>query len=125
MLRVTRITSAVVLMLAVAALPAILDRCAETCDAHQATATRPPCHHTASTGTHLTDAPSPCGHDHTGAEFTVAKSSAPSDRAFATTAILDSTTRYAVRPPVDLRFEPHAPPDCSRPLFGRSLPLRV
>src|SRR6476620_8310308 len=120
MLRVTRITSAAVLMLAIAALPAMIDRCAETCDAHQATATiTPPCHHTASTGTHLTEAPNHCGHDHTGAEFTVAKSSAPSDRTCAITAILDSTTRYAVRPPVDLRFEPHAPPDCSRPLFGR------
>lgn len=126
MLRVTNTAIAAVLALSIAALPTMLDRCAETCDAHEAAAAAtPPCHHAVSTGTHLTTAPATCGHDHTSSAFTASKSFAASDRAFALTAILDSTTALAPRPFANLRFEPHGPPDSSPPLFGRSLPLRV
>jgi hypothetical protein len=126
MLRVTKTAITAILALSIAALPTMLDQCAETCDAHQATAAvTPPCHHAVATGTHLTTAPAACGHDHTSSAFTASKSFAPSDRAFALTAILGSTTAFAPRPFANLRFEPHAPPDSSPPLFGRSLPLRV
>jgi hypothetical protein len=126
MFRVTRIAVAAIVALAVAALPMMLDRCAESCDAHQHTiASAPACHHAASTGTHITPAPASCGHDHNGTTVTAAKSFAPTSRAFAL--IAGAIGPLGVAPPAaaDIRFEPHAPPDPSPSLSGRSLPLRV
>jgi hypothetical protein len=126
MCRVTRLAIAAVLALAVAALPLMLDRCAESCDAHQSSvASTPACHHATSTGTRITNAPASCGHDHQGTALTAAKSFTPTGRAFALAAIAGS--QLPVEPPVEasVRVDPHSPPDPSLPLAGRSLPLRV
>jgi hypothetical protein len=126
MSRVTKLALAAVLALAVAALPLMLDRCAESCDAHQsAVANTPACHHTASTGTHITKAPASCGHDHNAKAVTAAKSVAPTDRAFALTATAGGQLSIARPVDADVRVDPHSPPDSSPPLAGRSLPLRV
>ncbi len=125
MFRVTRIAVAAVLVMAVAALPVMLDRCVESCDAHQTATATPPCHHTTSTGTHVSNVPSSCGHDHNGSAVTAAKRFAPTGRAFAS--IVSASSHVPVAPPAaaNVRFEPHAPPDPSSALTGRSLPLRV
>jgi hypothetical protein len=126
MFRVTRIVVAACLALAVAALPMMLDRCAESCDAHHATAAgTPACHHTVSTGPHITKAPAPCGHDHNGTAVTAAKSSVLTDRPFASLAV--STSHLLIESParVDVRISPHSPPETSPSLGGRTLPLRV
>jgi hypothetical protein len=126
MFRATRIAVAAVLALAVAALPLMLDRCAESCEAHQSlVANVPACHHVTSTGTHVTKAPASCGHDHSATAVTAAKSLAPTGRAFAFAAIAGSQLTAASAVDADVRVEPHSPPDSSPPLAGRSLPLRV
>jgi hypothetical protein len=126
MFRVTRIAIAAVLALAVAALPLMLDRCSESCDPHRsAVVNTPACHHTASSGTHITKAPASCGHDHNANAVTAAKSVAPTDHAFAFTALAGSRRSFAPPAEADVRADPHAPPDVSPPLAGRSLPLRV
>jgi hypothetical protein len=126
MCRAARFGVAAILALAVAALPVMLDRCAESCETHQATvASTPACHHTTSTGTHITDVPTPCGHDHSGSAVTAAKSVAPIERA----SVLLATTGspLPVAPPAgdDVRVDPHSRPDSSPPFAGRSLPLRI
>ena len=126
MLRAIRIATAAVLAVAVAALPLMLDRCAESCDAHQsAVASTPACHHATSTGTHITQAPTSCGHDHNARAVAAAKSPAPTDRPFAFIAAPGS--QHSVERPADadVRIDPHSPPEASPPLAGRSLPLRV
>src|SRR5580765_7376465 len=122
MFRSTRITIAAVLVLAVAALPLMLDRCAESCDAHQRTvASAPACHHAAPIGTHITPAPTSCGHDHHGTAVTAAKDVAatgPASALVATTSHLGSAAYPAV---ADARVDQPDPPDSSPPLAGRSL----
>lgn len=126
MFRVTRIAVAAILALAIAGLPVMLDRCAESCEAHGATAvSTPACHHAVASGPHITKAPAPCGHDHNGTAVTAAKSFAPTGRAFAVTATAASQFSITVPVGAGLRADPHAPPDSSPPLSGRSLPLRV
>lgn len=126
MLRVRKVLVATALALAIAGLPVILDQCAESCDAHNVTASMtPPCHHVVAAGTHFTKAPTACGHDHTGSAFTAVKSFAPTDRAFAMAAIAAGIVAIMPAPPDDVRFAPTAPLHASPPLFARSLPLRV
>lgn len=125
MCRPTRVAVAAVLALTVAALPVVLDRCAESCEAHRDTiASAPACHHVTSTGTHVSEVPPSCGHDHNGTAVTT-KSPAPTGRAFDSIVTLDR--QLAVAPPAaaDLRFRPHSPSDSSPALGRRSLPLRV
>src|SRR3954451_12574199 len=126
MLRVLRVAVAAVLTIAVGTLPLLVDRCAASCDAHQATATAAPaCHHATATGTHLTQVPSSCGHDHNGTAVTAAKSSVPTDRSFALLATPPS--EFWIESPVraDVPVSPHAPPGTPLSLGGRTLPLRV
>jgi hypothetical protein len=127
MFRVTRGAFAAVLAIAIAALPVALDRCAESCEAHENTvASTPTCHHVTSTGTRISPAPSPCGHDHNGTAVTAAaKSFAPTGRAFDSIAALDAHVPEALPRFIDLRVALHSPPDSSPSLTTRSLPLRV
>src|SRR3954470_21585651 len=126
MFRVTRVAVAAVLAIAVGALPLMVDRCAASCDAHHATATAAPaCHHAAATGTHLTQAPASCGHDHNGTAVTAPKSSVPTDRSFAFLAT--SHSPFWIESPVraDGPVSPHQPPGTPPSLGRRTLPLRV
>src|SRR5437899_7964902 len=126
MFRATRIAVAAVQAVAIAALPVLLDRCAESCEAHQSTvASTPACHHAASAGTHVSQVPAPCGHDHNATALSVTKSPAPTGRVFDSIVALD--TQPTVAPPAvsGLRVRSHSPPDSSRTLDRRSLPLRV
>src|SRR5882672_6456461 len=95
MFRATRIAVAAILALAIAALPVVLDRCAESCEAHRHTvASTPTCHHAASTGTHISHVPTSCGHDHNATAVTVAKSAATTARTF------DSIVAVEIQPAV-------------------------
>src|SRR6266508_6672017 len=123
MFRATRLAVAPVLALAIAALPVMLDRCTESCEAHRnAVASTPPCHHVTSTGTHITQVPPRCGHDHAGTTVIAAKSPAPTGRGFDSVATIDSQLTIAPPATANLRVRPHSPPDSSPTLDGRSLP---
>ena len=126
MFRVTRLAIAAVLALAVAALPLMLDRCAESCEAHHsATAETPACHHATAPATRITNAPDSCGHDHTGTAGTAAKSVASVERSFAVSAIAAGQPSVAPAVEADVRVDLHSPPDSSPSLAARLLPLRV
>jgi hypothetical protein len=126
MFRAARIAIAAVLALAVAALPIVLDRCAESCEAHRDTiASTPACHHVASTGTHISQVPAACGHDHNGTAATAAKSSPPTGRTFDSIVTVDSQRAAAPPAPAHLNVHPHSPPGSSSTFGRRSLPLRV
>ena len=126
MLRVTRFTVAAVLSLTIAALPVVLDRCTESCEAHQnAVANTPLCHHVATTGAQISQEPARCGHDHSGTPVVAAKSPAPTERAFDSIATVDTQPAVAPPPAASLRVQSDGPPDSSPSLDARSLPLRV
>jgi hypothetical protein len=126
MFRTARGAIAAVLGLAIAVLPVVLDQCAGSCEAHQQIAvSTPECHHAASTGTHVSPAPSPCGHNHNAATLSAAKDAAPAGRAFGVEAAIDHEAAIVFAPVAGLRVRPHSPPDSSPTLERRSLPLRV
>jgi hypothetical protein len=126
MLRAIRLAVAMIVALAVAALPVMLDRCAASCEAHQATvASTPSCHHATALGAHLAQVPAPCGHDHNGTSVTAANGFAPSARAFALTAVLSNQPVVAVPAGPDVRVDPDAPPNSPPTGAGHSLPLRI
>jgi len=122
MVRATKIAVA----LAMAVLPAVLDQCAGSCEAHRDTiASTPACHHTTSTGTHIAHVPIPCGHDHNGTAITAANNPAPTGKAFHSIVAVDSRPTLVFPVAASLRVRPHSPPGSSLTLDRRSLPLRV
>jgi len=125
--RATRIVIATVLALAVAALPVVLDRCTESCEAHRdAVATAPSCHHGTSSTARFAPAPAPCGHDHSGPIATSAQGPRVADRAF-DSMVAAVELPAALTPALFDRGAPaHAPPGSS-PLTpdDRSRPLRI
>jgi hypothetical protein len=126
MFRAARLAVAAVLALAIAALPVVLDRCADSCESHgHIVASTPACHHTVSTGTHLSHMPSSCGHDHNATTLTAANRPAPTERAFDSIVAMENEPTMACASAAGLRLRPHSPPDSSPTLDRRSLPLRV
>jgi len=126
MLRATRIAVAAILALAVAVLPVVLDRCAESCDAHQHTvASTPACHHASSTGPQLSQLPSACGHDHSATTVTTASGFLQTGRAFDSIVAFDMQPVVAPPAAAGVRVRPHSPPHFSATLDRRSVPLRV
>jgi hypothetical protein len=67
---------AIVLTVACATLPLVLDQCAASCEAHTSTS-GPGCHHAASTRVRVGRVPAPCGHDHSGPVTTLTAASSP------------------------------------------------
>src|SRR5205809_969790 len=121
MFRATRMAVALVLALGIAALPVVLDRCTESCEAHRhSAASTPPCHHTASTGTRISQSPDRCGHDHGGTAVMAAKGPAPTGRAFDLVVTVDRQLTVTPPPAAHLRVRPHSPPESSPTLDGRS-----
>jgi hypothetical protein len=126
MLRTARIMIAAVLALALAALPVMLDRCVESCELHGAVAaSAPACHHAASTGTHITQAPAPCGHDHTGTSVTAVKSVELTGRTFASVATAVIQSSSAASGGAGFRVDVHTSSHAPTPFARLSLPLRV
>jgi hypothetical protein len=70
---------AVVLTVACATLPLVLDQCAASCAAHSpaTSPSSPSCHHAASTRVRLGSVPAPCGHDHSGPVTTLTAAPSP------------------------------------------------
>src|SRR5258707_13049561 len=86
MFRATRIAIAALLAVTITALPIVLDRCAESCEAHRhSAAVTPPCHHASATGAHVSSVPTPCGHDHSASAVPGRSSPAPSAPPFPST----------------------------------------
>ena len=126
MFRAIKTAVAALLALAIAALPVVLDRCADSCEAHQyLAASTPACHHADSTGTHLSQVPSPCGHDHNATTLTAAKRPASTERAFGSIVATESEQAITFAVAAGLRVRPHSRPDSPPTLDRRSLPLRV
>jgi hypothetical protein len=70
----------VMLAVAFATAPIILDRCAASCDlahATEAATSTPTCHHSTATTVRIGRAPRGCGHDHSGIVTTLTVSAAP------------------------------------------------
>src|SRR4029077_17506540 len=117
---------ACVLALALAALPVVLDRCAQSCEAHRiSVASAPACHHVVSGGAHLSQAPVPCGHDHNATALSAARNADLGGRRIDSSVAAHRHPAPAPAFAADLRAQPHAEPDSSPPLDSRSLPLRV
>jgi hypothetical protein len=64
--RLSRLTSAAALTVALGTVPLIADWCAAICESAHASATTgaPACHHSGSTASRIGEAPRPCSHDH-------------------------------------------------------------
>jgi hypothetical protein len=126
MFRAMRFATAAALALAIAALPVVLDQCADSCEAHRlAIASTPTCHHSTSTGTRITQVPKRCGHDHNATAATSGQGSTPADRS------LDHVVA-AIELPALLtpalsvqRVLTCAPPGPPSPPPDHSLPLRI
>jgi hypothetical protein len=126
MSRVMRLAIAMLLAVAVGAVPLVRERCAETCDAHRVTTeSAPACHHTTSTAIRITTAPAPCGHDHHSTSVGAPKSFSPTDRTFAWMAIVVGHGPVASPSISEVHDRRHSPPDCFSPPALCSLPLRV
>ena len=83
MSRTTRPSLALVLSLAFAAVPLVLDQCAASCDVARsadASASAPTCHHASSPAAQIGRPPNGCGHDHSGAVATLTVAAAPPAR---------------------------------------------
>src|SRR5579862_3657617 len=125
MLRAIRMATAALMVLAVGTLPAVLDRCAESCEAHRNTAAdAPTCHHAASAASRISRVPTPCGHDHHAMAAVNAKNPAPG-RAFDSSVALDSQSSMTLLMSADVRIRPHSPPNSCPTFDRRPLPLRV
>src|SRR5258708_2034521 len=126
MFRATRNATAIALMLAVAALPVVLDRCAGLCQVHRdAIASTPSCHHPTSTAARIGHMPTACGHDHTGTAVTWAKTSTPEGRSFGPMVAAAEVPTALTPAASDQRVVTHSPPGSSIRPDARSLPLRI
>jgi hypothetical protein len=112
--------------LVMAALPVVLDRCAESCrERHAAVADTPSCHHATSASNRIGQVPASCGHDHNATTVTSAKSPLPTVRMLDSMIAGDTTHGYVSSGQVNRRVLPHSLSASSHPPDGRSLPLRV
>lgn len=124
--RATRISTAAVLALAVAAFPAVLDQCAASCmEHHEAVASTPNCPHVTTTSNRIGPMPTPCGHDHSGTAVTSAKTSAPVERPISSIVTVVALPIPFASTTSDRRLLGHAPPGDRRSLGASSLPLRI
>lgn len=124
MFRATKTAVAALLALAIAALPLVLDRCAESCELH-AIASTPACHHATSTGPHIKQLPTPCGHDHKGTTVAAAQGAAPTGRAFASIIAVGSHQTLMPSAAMSFRIRPDSPPDSTLTPGPHPLPLRI
>jgi hypothetical protein len=118
---------AIVLAVASATLPLVVDQCAASCVMHTATsdASTPSCHHETATTPHVGGLPSPCGHDHHAPASTLTTPASPSPRT------LLSHLAVAVAPALANVFAPawigvessSSPPASHARTF--TLPLRI
>jgi hypothetical protein len=121
-----RASIAIVLALACATLPLVVDQCTESCEAHSAASptSSPSCHHAASATVRLHRIPAPCGHDHSGS--VTALTAGPSASRASVLLPADAVSSTAVVDLPTLRAEIH--PAASLPTSRSqtlSLPLRI
>jgi len=125
MSRAANIATAAVLALAVAAMPILLDQCAESCEArHGTVASTPACHHAGSTGTRVGHVPLPCGHDH-GAVSVPAVKSAPLSAVVDSIVPIQIVRASVTSAAADDHLSIHAPPGSSSALNTQSRRLRI
>ena len=122
----TRSATVAVLVVALAALPLVMDQCVAACEAeHDAHASAPACHHTSLTTSPIGHTPAPCGHDHSG---TVGTTAAPVASVLAfnsMVAVVVVVATILARPAGDSSGLTHSPPGFSLSLDTRLLPLRI
>lgn len=122
----TRVATASLLVVALVAVPLVLDLCAASCEAdHHAIASTPSCHHAGAAMPRIGQVPAPCGHDDNGTIVATNTTAAPLLRAF-TCAVAVVTVPVQPANAADSQFvRTDAPPGSSLTLDARSLPLRV
>jgi len=118
-----RASIAIVLALACATLPLIVDQCTESCEAHSSVSSTssPSCHHAASTKERVGRIPAPCGHDHSGSVTTLTVGPSASSRAW----VLAATTAVGPTATVDLATHRAEIGSTASPPASRSLTLSV
>lgn len=125
--RSLRNAAAVVLIVAVAVVPSLLEQCFGTCAAHPtATASTPACHHvTAAAGTRIGHLPPGCSHDHGSEAAAVLKSAVPNPPSVALVAVLKAAPVVVSASNQGQRVSEQSPPGSSLVLNAQSLPLRL
>jgi hypothetical protein len=119
-----RNTAAIVLIVAVAFAPALLDRCFAKCAAQRAAlASTPACHHATTSDARIRHVPPPCGDDHGGDTALAIKSAAPNPASVAFIAVMKAPVVSTSARTARLSEQP--PPGSSQVLSARSLPLRI
>src|SRR5207248_1580462 len=120
-----RAVSAAVLACTLVVLPLALEQCSAFCETHHdAVASTPSCHHTASTAMRIGRAPAPCGHDQNATSARIAAGvPKPEHPFYPVTAIIvaPADMSNACREFVFARRLP----DTSSTSHDRSLPLRI
>lgn len=123
-----RALTAFILVLAIAALPLVMDQCAAACElarADVATSSAPNCHHTSSPVAKVGQAPRHCGHEHQMARLTAADAT-PAPRALASGLAMVSGSMTVDALPPTTRIDARAPdvaPDLH--LHASLSPLRI
>jgi hypothetical protein len=130
MSRASRIATAFALILAIAVLPVVLDRCAASCEALDgaagAAASSPGCHHATTSTSRIGQMPTPCGHDHSGTTGTAAQSVKRAIGSFDSLVTFAEPTTTALPSIASSRHAlTHGPPGASATPDARSLPLRI
>ena len=124
----TRASTALILALAVATLPVVLDQCAASCEVHQPSATngsQTTCHHAGALTPRMTQSPMPCGHDHHGTTVTIASNSVTPERgSMSMVAVVASPQRFELTITYQLVL-PDSSPGSPLAAHDRSFSLRI
>jgi hypothetical protein len=116
----------VLLAVAFAAAPVVLDQCVASCGAHAAamTGSLPTCHHASATTERMTPMPAPCGHDHNGTVTTSADANQGARPT--TTLVAPSVPSFAVTLQLAVRFnDATASPPPRSSVLALAVPLRI
>jgi hypothetical protein len=117
---------AVLLGVAFAAAPVVLDQCVASCEAHAAamTSSLPTCHHASATTERLTPMPTPCGHDHNGTVTTSADANPEAQPM--TTLVALSVPSFALTLQLAVRVNDATASPPPRPsVLALAVPLRI
>jgi hypothetical protein len=123
---ITRSATAAVLVVALAALPLVLDQCVAACEAqHAAVTSAPACHHTNLAKNPTAPTPASCGHDHDGTVGTAGSRTAAPMLAFNSMIAVLVVPAAPTGIAADRSTLTHGPPGSPLSLDSRLLPLRI
>jgi hypothetical protein len=118
-----RVSTALVIALALAAVPLVMNQCAALCETADR-ALEPPCHHTSLSGFRIGHTPTPCGLDHSATVTPVTPEASPLARGL-TTAVTPTVSPVPVITTVHRLVVPFASPPHEPPSRHLAVSLRV